>query len=317
MLLQAFRRVRSFTLIELLVVIAIIAILIGLLLPAVQKVREAAARTQCQNNLKQITLGTINCSDTHQGNLPTGLGLYPSGFQAANNGAGPIWFHILPFIEQQNMYNVSLLASDTNGPGGIGTGGGGIQFNGNLPTYDCWASALQGHVIKTYLCPSDPTIPGGSFPVYVPQSYAGNALVFQMYSSPNNWENNSYARFPGSISDGTSTTIFFTEREYDCKLNSAPGDYGGDDWNASMGGGMCPCLFAWAWCGQPQGFGNYFQIAPPVGECNPYIPSSGHTGVIQAGMGDGSVHLTSQGTSAATWWYAQTPSSGDILGPDW
>jgi prepilin-type N-terminal cleavage/methylation domain-containing protein len=307
---------RAFTLIELLVVIAIIAILIGLLLPAVQKVREAANRSQCQNNLKQITLGTINCSDTHQGNLPVGLGLYPNSNQSPNNGAGPIWFHILPFIEQQNMYNSSLLASDTAGPGGIGGGGSGIGFNGNYPTYDCWAAALQNHVIKTYLCPSDATLPGGNaFPVYVPLSYAANGQVFNMFSY-GQWTSNSPARYPGNITDGTSNTIFVTEREYDCGGIGNP--YNGDNWNAPMGGGMCPELFAWPnACGQPIGITNYFQVAPPVGNCNPLTPSGGHTGGIMASMGDGSVRLVAQGTSPQTWWYAQTPSAGDLLGPDW
>src|SRR3954452_6313664 len=98
-------RVRGFTLIELLVVIAIIAILIALLVPAVQKVREAAARAQCQNNLKQMSLGLINCADTYKGKLPPSVGLYPSnGSPAPQNGDGGLLLHLLPFIEQKNVY---------------------------------------------------------------------------------------------------------------------------------------------------------------------------------------------------------------------
>src|SRR3954465_14817138 len=99
---------RGFTLVELLVVIAIIGILVALLLPAVQAAREAARRSQCINNLKQMTFGTINCADTFKGTLPPGVGLFPGDGRPGNQiGDGGLLLHILPFIEQTNLYKSS------------------------------------------------------------------------------------------------------------------------------------------------------------------------------------------------------------------
>lgn len=131
----------GFTLIELLVVIAIIAILIGLLLPAVQKVREAAARSTCMNNSKQLTLACHNFADANQSLLPPTviMNAAVNDISNFNDPFGPNWaVLILPYIEQGNLYS---------------------QISANLPTYvtandQTWRN-ISNTPIKTFLCPSD------------------------------------------------------------------------------------------------------------------------------------------------------------------
>jgi prepilin-type N-terminal cleavage/methylation domain-containing protein len=147
------RRRSAFTLVELLVVIAIIGILIALLLPAVQKVRESAQRIQCTNNLKQIVLGTLTYHD-HWGTFMPGCyipyamdGLHDT--QDITNPFGPNWaVYLLPFIEQQILFDSSNINSYP---------GTALPANlYNYSTYNVSWRSLRGATIKTYLCPSDP-----------------------------------------------------------------------------------------------------------------------------------------------------------------
>jgi prepilin-type N-terminal cleavage/methylation domain-containing protein/prepilin-type processing-associated H-X9-DG protein len=307
-----FRRVRAFTLIELLVVIAIIAILIGLLLPAVQKVREAANRMQCQNNLKQLSLATANCADTHQGLLPPNWGIYPMPMPTPNNGEAGLFFHLFPYMEQQNFYNANLMPTTAQGP------------NGNNPTYSEWGKAMQSGVtvVKSLVCPSDYTYGMGWAPKSMIASYAVNGQVFYSYWGNGWWQPSKL--FPASIVDGTSQTIFFTEKEavsvgssswtVDNGLNVYP-NWGSLIASTELGSQTAYTGVAAIFVVQPKLGCSYAGVSGGCGNGN--VANSPHTGGINAAMADGSVHFVAQGVSPNTWWYALTPAGGDLLGPDW
>jgi prepilin-type N-terminal cleavage/methylation domain-containing protein len=145
---RASRQPEGFTLIELLVVIAIIAVLMGMLLPAVQKVREAAACMQSSNNLKQIGLAVHNFASVNEGALPPYLGPPPGGTLAIN-GEHSLFYFILPYIEQENIANAFP----------------GAQTNVDVQV-----------AVKTFIALGDPTY---ALTLLETTSYASNQALFQ------------------------------------------------------------------------------------------------------------------------------------------
>jgi prepilin-type N-terminal cleavage/methylation domain-containing protein/prepilin-type processing-associated H-X9-DG protein len=297
MLSNIFRRGwRGFTLIELLVVIAIIAILIALLVPAVQKVREAAARTQCQNNMKQIGLGLHNYHDTRKH--------FPGAYvNATGKGTGSLFYFLLPFIEQDAVFKLGTVLP-------INTNPQPDAYWGNFASMQTPAA----NIIPIYLCPSDPT--------NKPEATWGNGWVVGNYADNNEvfgdpgwagWANNSggfFARMPATFQDGTSNTIGVAEKYAKC--NGAGTLWAHGEWNA----GWEPRFNTWA----NRGPSSLFQVQPNpanTAACDYFRPSSPHSGGMNALLCDGSVRFLAQSLSANTWWAACTPNGGDSLGGDW
>jgi prepilin-type N-terminal cleavage/methylation domain-containing protein/prepilin-type processing-associated H-X9-DG protein len=329
---------RGFTLIELLVVIAIIAILIGLLLPAVQKVREAAAKMTCSNHMKQVALAAANFHDAQQVLPP----LY--GPLGATGNANPVFFWLLPYVEQQALYDTARSGTDFD-------------------------SRLVGHVsVKTFTCPSDPSfngglaknIPGTPNPnaangqPWAVGSIAANGPAFARYTASTcggpqygvkvsdqltlqsgfdgchqmKLVPGDRRRLVSDYTDGLSNTIMFAEKLANCfnPLSSyyyaASTAWGFRDTNNAE---RWPAISydpfvqtAWSEMGDTKGPKPLPSLnAWNGGDCYGRRSSSAHPSGVNVALADGSTRNVSYAVGTTTWWHASTPANGAVLGSDW
>jgi prepilin-type N-terminal cleavage/methylation domain-containing protein len=284
----------AFTLIELLVVIAIIGVLIGLLLPAVQKVRAAAQRIQCSNNLKQLGLALHQYHDIFGG--------FPPGHVIMPNGASHNWtVEILPYIEREDLYRMYNLNADW--------------------TAAANDSGVNQHQVKEFICPSAPGNRVGAnkrgildYPaineIHRPNRFATQKLP---PSDPTfiGVLGKNVRRGIGEVLDGTSNTLLLAE---DAGRN--------EDWEMGKQMGNLSESGAWANPGgniTVSGFDASTRTIPgpiAVNGCNAQNVYSFHTSGAAGLFGDGSVRFLSSATSIDVLIALTTRACGEIINPD-
>ncbi len=300
---------RGFTLIELLVVIAIIAILIGLLLPAVQKIREAANRMKCGNNLKQLGLALHNHHDT-VGTFPPGTKA-PTQFSYSDPYEWVYLLHyLLPYIEQDGYYKVIA----------------GPNFN-TLPNpwVGAWPAAVQNVAVKGFICPSEPGAP--TLPALQGLMRSNYLGVFSGYNDGEQWTQSNlnaksffdmgqFKNF-AAITDGTSNTLAIAESVIGIQPNDARGIF-----YTNRAGGQTLYLTTTPNSSTPDilcSFASFCVQSTPTRPCtasgcgnSDFATSrSSHTGGVQGVMGDGSVKFFKNSINIGVWRAYGTISGGE------
>jgi prepilin-type N-terminal cleavage/methylation domain-containing protein/prepilin-type processing-associated H-X9-DG protein len=349
-------RRRGFTLIELLVVIAIIAVLIALLLPAVQAAREAARRSQCVNNLKQLGLAIQNYHDVHGEIPPTSSGGSPASLGPTNNFS--MKGRILPFVEQQVMFNAL-----------------NMSFNSETPQN----YTVRVQKISVFLCPSDGNVPGST--VTASQLPAGAVAQVAGYSSyPNNFGTirDGFAKNGAGWTDGPADKMGTSNDGPDIKYSMITDGLsqtamwsefimGGGQTNAALGqdgrsmiygklgngAGFSDTSFPYGpagfqqivdlcqnqttqkyndqkgqeWLDHQMGYGGAYShlMTPNKKSCSfdgfhtdsgIITASSNHSGGVNLGMMDGSVKFIKDSISATVWWAIATRDHGEVISAD-
>jgi hypothetical protein len=278
---------RGFSLASLLVLLALLLVLIGLLLPAVQQIRNAAARTITRNNLKLIVLACHNCNDTYK-RLPPMWQAGPTNPPTSPfAGKGTVHFYLLPFLEQDELYRAATGAD-------------------NQP--DPYAGQAYAKPVPPYESPLDDTHTKGTIEIgegkatWGVGNFGANYLVFGDTFGGHKW-NSGLTIAKIANSDGMSNTLFFATRYARC-------GYGGSAWAYPASEPQWMAMFAFRSKAPPQS-------QPTQEQCNPFLAQGYTPAGSQVAMGDGSTRDVSPSISPEIWWAVCTPTGGEELPADW